>query len=181
MFLAVVREKKNTPIDNYVLYTDDEGATWTLDSALVYHKGDEAKLIYRPDGSILASIRCNGARGFNVGSETGTQWGTQHVSTQLTGAACNADIVAYDKDLMVHSLLINPKPRKDLRIYSSTDQGATWQERLLIQPGDAAYSTMVRLPNGDLAILYEDGTMFDNGYAINWLTIPAEVLETWKK
>ena len=47
-----------------------------------------------------------------------------------------------------------------------------------IQPGQAAYSTMVRLPNGDVAILFEDASYHaGNGYALTFVTITKKQLQ----
>ncbi|MCR4995458.1 MAG: glycoside hydrolase, partial [Bacteroidales bacterium] len=71
--------------------------------------------------------------------------------------------------------------RKDLRLYMSFDQGETWTEAFQLQPGYAAYSSMQKLDNGDLAIIYEDGSIGNKDlhdcYAINYVVISSETLE----
>ena len=42
-----------------------------------------------------------------------------------------------------------------MRLYMSLDQGQSWREIIQLQPGYAAYSSMQRLPDGDLAIIFE--------------------------
>ncbi|MCR5821077.1 MAG: glycoside hydrolase, partial [Bacteroidaceae bacterium] len=70
--------------------------------------------------------------------------------------------------------------RKDLRLYMSFDQGETWTEAFQLQPGYAAYSSMQKLDNGDLAIIYEDGSIGNKDlhdcYAINYVVISSETL-----
>lgn len=173
MFLAVVKRQKNSPITNHLLYSDDNGQTWTLDSAVVYHNGNEAKLLQRRDGRILASIRTQGARGFNLANEKGEVWHGQWTNNQLTGAHCNAEMLPY-RGYIVHSLLKDNQPRRDLRLYMSYSDGEIWREMWQIQPGLAGYSTLTQLPNGDLGVFYEDGTMDNNGYRLNFVTIPVE-------
>lgn len=185
MFLLdVKKDNRNSTEQNYVLYTDDEGATWTIDSTLVYQGANEAKLVQRPDGSILASIRQYGNRGFNIGSShknQPTRWIGQTRNNALADGNCNADIIVYNNRLMLHTLLQQASPRANLRLYASLDQGHTWNHVYTIQSGRAAYSTMEILENGDLAILFEDQS-FDagNGYAINYVTIPAHVVQGWE-
>ena len=67
------------------------------------------------------------------------------------------------------------KTRDHLTLSISLDEGKTWEDLMTIQEGSAAYSTMVKLPDGNVAILYEDGS-YDagNDYAINYIVIDKE-------
>lgn len=179
MFLANVLSSSDNIIGNYILKSADNGQSWTLCKEEVYHGGDESKLACRPDGNLLASIRQSGARGFNIGSPSGRKWLGQHRSTTISGNACNADILSYSDKLMLHSIISNVSSRRDLRLFASSNQGDTWVEVERIQDGYAAYSTLEKLPSGDVALLYEDASYGDNGYAINFITIPAEVVEKY--
>lgn len=175
--VPVILADKSTRQD-FILYSDDEGETWTLDDAPVWNaNGDEAKVVQRKDGSILASIRSGGGRGFNVGSSDGTRWMGQWKSS-LPDPGCNEDIIAYgDSTVLLHTSLTGGR-RANLHIYTSHDQGQTWVDRLQIQPGDAAYSTMEELDNGDLAVFYEDGCL-GHSYDMNYVVIPAEEVQKW--
>lgn len=65
----------------------------------------------------------------------------------------------------------------DISTRRSTDGGQTWTDILTVQPGAAAYSTMVLLKNGDVGILYEDGSQStDNGYDIVFTRIPRRLI-----
>lgn len=183
---------------NYVLYSDDEGEHWTISANVVWDgNGNESKLCQLPDGKILASIRRGGERGFNLSTDsTGTAWTGQRTPSEANGgihdAGVNADIIAYGDSLLIHSIIRNNgtgTTRTDLEIFVSTDQGQTWTRKFQIQPNYAGYSTMEILDNGDLAILYEDGSYHygDNQYDTNVIhyyditcvTIPADTIATW--
>ncbi len=186
MFLVdCKRYSSNSPEQSYVLYTDDEGETWTLGKTLVYNNANEGKLVQRKDGSLLASIRQAGKRGFNIGSADGTEWGIQTRNNTLTGSNCNADILVYNDDLMIHSIPVNTNIRKDLRLYASSDEGTTWREVCQIVPGLASYSTMEKLADGSVAVLFEDETNDNNqnvdNIDITFLTIPAEIVSSWSE
>ena len=59
----------------------------------------------------------------------------------------------------------------------SADGGESWKDILTLQPGLAAYSTMVAFKNGDVGVLYEDGTnSTDGGYDIVFARIPRRLL-----
>ena len=164
----------------YILATADEGDTWTLGPANAYAGCDESKLEQLNDGHLLLSVRQNGVRGFNTGSSDATLWGEQRTTTQLPGTAVNADLLCYARqaddgdDIMLHTYC-RSAGRDHLTLAVSRDEGLTWRDLMTIQEGNAAYSTMVKLPNGDVGILYEDGS-YDagNGYAINFVTIARE-------
>ena len=82
-------------------------------------------------------------------------------------------------DIMLHSF-INTSGRESLQLSMSIDGGATWKDVYNIQPNGSCYSTMQVLPDGTLAILYEDSS-YDagNGYAINFVTITRQQILDW--
>lgn len=185
----------------YPLYSDDNGATWIVSPNVAYAGGDESKFEIMNDSSLLVSVRkgnYNGTanRGHNrtTGDASGTgisSWGIAADWTDMNANGCNADIMYYSRttdgaqDVMFHTLTKSYGAtgvyRRDLRLYMSLDQGATWTEAFSLQPGSAAYSSMQKLPNGDLAIIFEDGTVGNRDqqdcYAINYVVISKELLE----
>lgn len=174
MFVANVLLSPKNVISNRLLVTSDEGDSWTLRRGSIYEAGDESKLAQLADGRLLASIRQDGKRGFNICPPSSSNWGTPWRSSTLSGNACNSDIISYGTGgLLLHTILADTADRRDLRIYASTDEGATWHEAERIQPGYAAYSTMEVLPSGDLALLFEDASFTSGGYTLTYITIPA--------
>lgn len=176
----------------YVLYSTDNGQTWRHSKALAYSGGDESKLEQLNDGSLLLSVRQSGNRGWNTATYTknddGTvtfNWGTQYRTSDIWGNACNADILYYSRktnrqpDIMLHSF-INSSGRESLQLSMSLDSGKTWKGVQNIQLNGSCYSTMITLPNGNVALLFEDSS-YDagNGYAINYLTITREQILGW--
>ena len=176
----------------YILYSTDNGSSWRLSNALAYSGCDESKLEQLNDGSLLLSVRQSGNRGWNTGTYVKNgdgsvtfEWGTQYRSADLWGNACNADMVYYSRqsatepDIMLHSY-INSSGRESLQIAMSLDGGKTWNSVYNIQPNGSCYSTMVVLPDGTLALLYEDESYSaGNGYAINFVTITREQIVEW--
>ncbi|MBE6255411.1 MAG: hypothetical protein E7105_07870 [Prevotella sp.] len=194
-FLGTVSSSTNI----YPIYSDDKGATWKLGTTAAYSGGDEAKFEIMNDYSLLASVKIvsynqTGNRGKNstTGDASGdgiSTWNTQGSwDGNMVGNGCNADIIYYSRategkrDVMMHTLTKSYNShRKDLRLYMSFDQGATWAEAFQLQPGWAAYSSMQVLDNGDLAIIYEDGSIGNEDkhdcFAINYVTISKETLK----
>ncbi len=185
--------------NEYILYSDDEGATWTIVSKMACASADESKLEIMNDNSLLLSVRqggwnsqANRAYAYTLADASkGTsgirRWSTKYTWKDLNANGCNADIMYYSRetegqrDLMLHTVVKTFSSfRKDLRLYMSADQGKTWQEAFQLQPGYAAYSSMQRLSNGDLAIIFEDGSLGNQDkqdcYAMTYVVISKERL-----
>ena len=171
------------PVDAHLFYSKDDGQTWTLQPEIAYHLADESKLVQLPDGRLLISSRRPGygPRGFNAatkGDDGIYHWDEQRVAETLPVNPCNADIIAWEKGLLLHSYIKNDKERKGLTMAVSHDDGLTWKDVLTIQEGPAAYSTMVVFKNGDVGILYEDGTNSpDDGYDIVFSRISRRLIK----
>ncbi len=177
MFAANTLKKSGTySSDCYILSSADEGESWQLGPAMAFAEGDESKLVEKNDGGLLLSVRRRGARGFNTGSPDGSTWGQQWNNDDISnGNACNADILRYNADILLHTYLKHPTDRANLTLAISNDEGRSWHDMMNIQPGGAAYSTMIRLPNGDVGIFFEDESYSaDNGYALTFITIAKE-------
>lgn len=193
MFTTNCTEMNTTsPALCYILYSTDGGISWRLSDALAYSGCDESKLEQLNDGSLLLSVRQSGNRGWNKGTYTknadGTvtfDWGTSYRTSDIWGNACNADIIYYSResdgepDIMLHSY-INTGGRESLQLSMSIDGGTSWFGVYNIQPNGSCYSTMEVLPDGTLALLYEDASYASgNGYAITYVTITREQILTW--
>ena len=207
MYLALSSSYKS-----YVVYSVDKGEHWVIDDQVVISSSaNEAKLEQMNDGTLIASSRnaSAGNRLFNKGSYVnngdGTltfTWGTQYgVSALSQSGANNQDILYYSRaneigsetvgastgnpDILLHTMTSGN--HANLKLFMSINQANTWTEVMQIQPNGARYSTMQRLSNGDLAILFEDGALGQNEpnnatitgyqYPINYITITKAQIE----
>lgn len=185
----------------YPIYSDDKGATWHVQPTVAYGNGDESKLEIMNDNSLLLSVRKGSYNGTAIRAHNRTtgdasgegigSWGTaSNWGSEMNANGCNADILYYNRstedasrpDVIFHTLTKAYNTyRKDLRLYMSFDQGATWQEAFQLQAGYAAYSSMQKLANGDLAIIFEDGSIGNKDkqdcYAINYIVISKEKVD----
>ncbi len=73
MFVAAIRETTAQSLNNYAVYSDDNGITWHV-SGRASVSGDEAKVTELVDGRILMSIRHNGKRWYNISNDGGETW-----------------------------------------------------------------------------------------------------------
>ena len=142
-------------LDNFVVYSDDNGHTWQV-SERAFAGGDEAKLIELRDGTVLISVRQSGARGYNRSSDGGVTWGTQGYWNELTVNACNGDIIRINDTTLVHSLP-NSLNRENVSLFTSTDEGLTWHSPMLLVGGPSVYSSLTLLHDGSLACYLEKG------------------------
>ena len=171
------------PIDAHLFYSKDEGQTWTLQDQIAYHLADESKLVILPDGRLLMSSRrwFYGPRGINTavkGDDGIYHWGEQGVAETLLVNPCNGDIVPWGEGLLLHTYIKAEKERKGLTMAVSSDDGNTWKDILTLQEGSSAYSTMVVFKDGDVGVLYEDGSNSpDGGYDIVFSRIPRRLIK----
>ena len=192
--------KVNGTTNEYIIYSDDEGDTWKLSTSAAFTGADESKLEIMNDNSLLVSVRRGGYnthanRGYNrtTGDASGdgiNSWGTQgNWGSEMYANGCNADMMYYNRetenagrpDVIFHTLTKTYDTyRKDLRLYMSFDQGTTWKEAFQLQPGWAAYSSMQKLANGDLAIIFEDGSIGNEDkqdcYAIDYVVLSSDIV-----
>ena len=175
---------KGGQLDCHILRSKDEGQTWELLPEVAFAKADESKMEQLSNGQIFLSVRRQGDRGFNVAANAdGTGWRTSWTNSQISGNACNADVLSYGlsadgkNDILIHSYVKSPY-RENLTLAISRDSGKTWKDFLNIQKGGAAYSTMQLLPNGDIAVFYEDESYSaGNGYAQTFVVVTKDQIK----
>ena len=191
------------PIEPHLFYSKDGGESWTLQPEPLFSPADETKLVLLPDGRLLSSSRrwFYGPRGLNTavkGSDGIWHWEGERLADGLLANPCNGDIVAWrgrcafgrsrsggrsalrhsrSGGLLLHSYIKEETSRRGLTLAVSADNGTSWKDVLTLQPGPAAYSTMVVFRNGDVGVLYEDGSRStDDGYDIVFSRIPRRLL-----
>lgn len=191
------KTEKTSNSHDYIFYSTDKGATWHISENAIFVGGDEAKIIQANDGSLLASVRQGGNRGFNTATYTlnndgtltftmGTQWNNSQLNAG--GNPNNQDIFYYQRetdegktDIIFHSMTTGQ--HANLKLYYSTDKGLNWTEFLNVQTKATRYVTMEKSATGDLYLLFEDQSLNDAGgytdynhYPINFLEITRDQL-----
>lgn len=160
MFAVPMLRRSEYVSDNFVVYSDDDGRTWQV-SQMAYSGGDEAKLMELVDGCILLSTRQNGARGYNCSADGGETWGTQGRWNEMTTNACNGDILRVfatdcgdSCNLLLHSLP-NSMNREKVSLFSSRDEGRSWQHSTTLFEGPSVYSSLTLMPSGGIGVMLE--------------------------
>ena len=183
MFVAAIREGAAQSLNNYAVYSDDNGETWHV-SGRASVGGDEAKVTELEDGRILMSIRHAGKRWYNLSEDGGETWQpTTSTWNDITAPACNGDMIRYtcvnqghDKNRLLHSVPYGSQ-RSDVSVYVSYDEGVTWPIRKVIVPYSSAYSSLCILPDGTIGLYVEEAYAGASGYStvfynfsLEWLT-----------
>lgn len=180
MTVAAIREVPDGVLNNYAVYSDDEGVSWSV-SARAIAGGDEAKVVELNDGTILMSSRTSGNRLWATSTDKGLSWGAKNSWTEIWGNACDADIVRYtstldgfDKNRILHTLP-NANNRTNVTMWMSYDEASTWPVKKTLCEGQSAYSSVTILPDGTIGVYLEEDEsipykMYFLNFSLDWLT-----------
>ena len=182
--VLLVREKSgwfSKSNNNYVVYSDDFGASWSvLGGSYCLKGGDEAKVEELPNGDLVMSSRTSGGRYYNVFKFTNLQsasgsWGSATKYSFGGSNSTNGELMLY-KDLVdangtAYNVMLQSLPtgssRSNVAVYykafattktswAVSDFTSGWTKGIEVDNGASAYSTMTILPNGQIGFLYED-------------------------
>ena len=152
-------------------WSDDAGATWKV-SPVIAAGSDESKVIELPDGTLLQNMR-NGKRRLVARSGDGVHFEAAAHDEALIDPGCNAGLARY-KGLLLFTNAASEK-REQLSIRYSKDSGRTWSAPKVLHEGPAAYSTVVPLRDGSIAVLCEVGEKYA-AERITFLRFPLALL-----
>lgn len=163
--VLVVRQNASGPYDNFMLYSDDGGSTWSVSPGVAAAgQADEAKIVELANGNLLMSTRHSGARRISISTDGGQTWGSATVQNQLPEPGCNGDLIRYSstqdgntQNVLLHSIPANTGTRKNVTVFISKDEGLSWSLLKTIFPGSSAYSSLTVLPDGSVGVYYECG------------------------
>jgi autotransporter-associated beta strand protein len=154
-------------------YSDDGGVTWQH-SNLTNVDADEAQVVELTNGNLLMDARAEGAsyREEFISQDGGATWGPMY-SGGIPITSVNCSLIRYsakrdgdDRDRLLFCGPSGDPPlsgngRYNLTIWTSYDEGQTFINPVQIDYNTfygvcpAGYSSMERLPDGSIAVLYE--------------------------
>jgi len=170
-------------------YSDDHGGTWSLGDMIGTGPGgigpNENKVVCLDDGRLLLHSRATPCRLSAVSEDGGQTWSPLQAIPELPDPSDNGSVARFDglpsvdsyatpatSKWLIASNNQDPHLRRNTVLSLSPDNGATWPAKLLLCEGSSAYSTVTRLPNGNIGVLYER-----HGYReIVFASIPARQL-----
>jgi sialidase-1 len=153
--------------DNYshCYYSDDKGATWNIGGSSALG-GNESQIAEIKSGILILHMRLAGSkvtyRGSSYSTDGGANWGTLEGNTDLPDPGCQGSISMVPESGMPSSNLLvsnarSSSSRSNMCISKSTDAGKTWAKAYTVYASRAAYSDMIVLSDGSVAVLYEYG------------------------
>ena len=151
------------------VYSDDHGETWQAGEP-VGPGMDENKTVELADGRVMLNSRTpDGPYRLVAYSEDGGRtYGEPVPDHDLIDPTNNGALIRYDADAQegtdrAHKLLFtntaHESSRENLTVRMSCDDGGTWPVAKAIDPGAAAYSTIVPLGDDEFGVLYERGNV----------------------
>ena len=159
----------------HVIFSDDGGGSWRR-SAVIAPACNESQVVELSGGRLMMNMRSQsftgeertGYRSIAFSSDGGETWTPPHFDAHLGDPQVQASLIRYarpDEEGGGMLLFANPSPPispargKRIRMTArlSRDGGRTWPAKLPIHQGPAAYSSLARLPDERVGLLYEAG------------------------
>jgi len=173
-----------------VIYSDDHGKTWRMGKPVDNHT-DESQVVELADGRLMLNMRQGtgqSCRAVAISKDAGESWGSVFWDRALNECPCQASILRHssaDKDGRSLILFANPDnagarygvvERTKMTVRISYDEAQTWRVKKLIHAGPSSYSGLVRLPNGDVGLVFEGGEKHCREW-IRFMRLPLAWLE----
>jgi len=162
---------ENRFLGAHLLLSDDGGRSWRVGAVGDGHVGDddinpsETAVVELADGSLYVNTRdqhgsSEGTRAATWSVDGGASFSTPfRADLGLPGPVCQGALLhggeLGEEELILYSGPSDPGGRRRMAIRGSRDQGRSWEELLVVYPGEAAYSDLVRLEDGSFGCLFE--------------------------
>ncbi|MCI2081828.1 MAG: glycoside hydrolase [Bacteroidales bacterium] len=159
------RENGNTDNYSHCYYSDDKGKTWHI-SGNTDLGGNESQIAELENGDLLINMRLADydadMRASSLSTDGGTTWETMKLNSDLPDPGCQGSVSNYLSDgkpseTLLLSNVKSANVRSNLCISKSTDCGTTWTKAYTVYSSRAAYSDLIVLSDGSVAVLYEYG------------------------
>ena len=173
-----------------ILYSDDHGSTWAFGDR-VSAPTNECQAVELSDGRLMLNMRDNtgkSCRAVAFSEDGGQTWGPVYWDAALNECPCQASIIHYGiagQNTSDCLLFANPDvsgerfgtvKRTRMTVKLSYDEGKTWPVKRLIHRGPSSYSSLARLSDGDIGIVFEGGREHRREwirfmrFSLDWLT-----------
>lgn len=177
-------EKATKKYHSHSLYSDDGGKTWKL-GATVDANTSEPQAAERRDGALVLSARTSLGPGKGLPLEKpqrtivlsqdgGETWKPAAFDASLHDPSCQASLYPWPNPSENGTTWLYSHPagpgRRNLTLRTSQDEGRTWSTGPLLREGDAQYSSLARLPDGEVGCLFE--SWVNNNYHMFFTRFP---------
>ena len=156
-------ESDATTYRSHVLFSDDGGHHWQLGGTHGPYT-NESTVVELSDGTLMLNMRSyhgEQRRAVVTSENGGVTWSAVSLDSTLIEPTCQASLLRYrwPTSDYPHGILLFSNPasttRDHMTIRASFDDGASWPVQRLIERGSSAYSSLARLPNDEIGLLYE--------------------------
>jgi sialidase-1 len=176
---------------SHVFFSDDHGRSWQLGGSSDAWT-NECQAVELVDGTVMLNMRnllgtrggqpeMGGRRALAFSTDGGLTWSPRRLDDTLIEPVCQASLIVYSATPPARSRLLFSNPassesRVRMTVRMSYDEGGTWSVAKVLHEGPAAYSSLCRLPDGDIGCLYECGesryaeTVTFARFSLDWLT-----------
>lgn len=171
---------------SHVIYSDDHGATWVR-GGVVGDQTNECQVVALGPETLLINMRSyagKNRRAVSTSSDKGITWSPIQLHPELVEPVCQASLISIADPSAGNQILLFSNPastkRENLTVRLSHDDGASWPFARTLEPGPAAYSSLVALPSGEIGCLYERGdkkpyeAIRFARFALEWLAASAD-------
>ncbi|MEQ9459975.1 MAG: sialidase family protein [Phycisphaeraceae bacterium] len=147
----------------HVLYSDDGGMSWRI-SESIGPGSNESQVAELSDGRLMINSRSADEpkiRRVSFSEDGGVTWTEPRLEPVLIEPRCQASLLRFDRPgaQQEHWLLFSnpghPSSRRHLLVRASPDDGVSWPLGHIIEPGFAAYSSLVQIDSDTIGCLYE--------------------------
>jgi sialidase-1 len=173
----------HAPSCTATIYSDDRGKTWRSGEIAIpdtpeFSSPNETSAVQLADGRVMLNARIASARNRRAivtGPDGATHWSAPRYQEDLPDPICFAGFVSLPSRRGHAGALLftNPdnlaradgrdqisKDRRNVTIRVSTDEGASWPVKRVIEAGPSGYSDLAVLPNRDILCFYESAGKF---------------------
>ncbi len=149
---------------SYATYSDNHGKTWKISDYAQNQSGisaNETQMVELNDGHLMMDVRAKGNRMLAFSNDGGETWSQLTPQKDLPDSGAMGSVIRYDlpngNDILLHSGSTTRLKNRRSRgaVYASFDSGKSWPQHQVYHAGSFDYSSIVRLPNGDIGILGE--------------------------
>ena len=160
----------------HAILSDDGGESWVT-SSVIAPACNESQVVELADGRLMNNSRTQsftnaertGYRSVSFSTDGGENWTAPGPDPHLGDPQVQASLIRYSWPAGGSEgrlLFANPAPpvsrergeRIRMTVRLSRDDGKTWPAKRLIHQGPAAYSSLARLPDDSVGLLYEAGS-----------------------
>ena len=149
---------------SHTIHSDDGGETWTLGGSTPTDQVNESTVAELPDGTLMLNMRNYTPvriRQVSLSRDGGATWSAPAGDAALVEPVCQASLLWSEhgsrEPVLAFSNPASQTSRSRMTVRLSDDGCRSWGRQTVVHEGPSAYSNLVTLPNGNLAILFEGG------------------------